>query len=41
MQGKTALHYAADCGCADVVEFLLFKGADVHAKNQEVIYAVD
>ena len=28
--GRKALHYAAECGQAEMLEFLLSKGADVN-----------
>ena len=34
-EGRTALHYAAMQGKADVVEFLLSRGADVNAKDKD------
>ncbi|KPP66106.1 myotrophin-like, partial [Scleropages formosus] len=35
--GRKPLHYAADCGQADVLEFLLSKGADVNAHDKHGI----
>ncbi|TKS90635.1 Myotrophin [Collichthys lucidus] len=32
--GRKPLHYAADCGHTDVVEFLISKGADVNASDK-------
>lgn len=31
--GRKPLHYAADCGQAEMVEFLLSKGADVNVSS--------
>lgn len=31
--GRKALHYAADAGQTDVVEFLIAKGADVNVRS--------
>jgi ankyrin repeat protein len=30
--GRKPLHYAADCGQAEMLEFLLSKGADVNVR---------
>ncbi|GAA6101408.1 myotrophin-like [Tachysurus ichikawai] len=35
--GRKPLHYAADCGQAEMVEFLLSKGADVNAADKHGI----
>ncbi|KAK3558235.1 hypothetical protein QTP86_013971 [Hemibagrus guttatus] len=35
--GRKPLHYAADCGQAEMVEFLLSKGADVNAPDKHGI----
>ncbi len=31
-KGRAALHYAAECGCCETIEFLLQRGADVNAQ---------
>ncbi|RXN01079.1 Myotrophin [Acipenser ruthenus] len=35
--GRKPLHYAADCGQTEMVEFLLSKGADVNAPDKHGI----
>uniref|UniRef100_A0A8C7QB63 Myotrophin n=1 Tax=Oncorhynchus mykiss TaxID=8022 RepID=A0A8C7QB63_ONCMY len=35
--GRKPLHYAADCGQAEMLEFLLSKGADVNAPDKHGI----
>uniref|UniRef100_A0A9J8AM13 Myotrophin n=1 Tax=Cyprinus carpio carpio TaxID=630221 RepID=A0A9J8AM13_CYPCA len=35
--GRKPLHYAVDCGQAEMVEFLLSKGADVNAPDKHGI----
>lgn len=33
--GRKPLHYAADCGQAEMLEFLLSKGADVNVSSHK------
>nr|XP_056703402.1 myotrophin-like [Euleptes europaea] len=35
--GRKPLHYAADCGQLEILEFLLLKGADVNAPDKHSI----
>ncbi|BES91893.1 Ankyrin repeat [Nesidiocoris tenuis] len=40
IDGRPPLHYAADYGQRDVIEYLLSKGADINAKDKHGISAV-
>lgn len=31
--GRKPLHYAADCGQLEILEFLLLKGADINVRR--------
>uniref|UniRef100_A0A8B9ZZ80 Myotrophin n=1 Tax=Anas zonorhyncha TaxID=75864 RepID=A0A8B9ZZ80_9AVES len=35
--GRKPLHYAADCGQLEILEFLLLKGADINAPDKHNI----
>ncbi|GAB1290683.1 Myotrophin [Apodemus speciosus] len=35
--GRKPLHYAADCGQLEILEFLLLKGADINAPDKHHI----
>ncbi|XP_007445460.2 myotrophin, partial [Python bivittatus] len=35
--GRKPLHYAADCGQLEILEFLLLKGADINAPDKHSI----
>lgn len=36
-RGRKPLHYAADCGQLEILEFLLLKGADINAPDKHHI----
>ena len=36
MQGRTALHYAADADCSRAIQMLVSAGADVNAQDGKV-----
>lgn len=45
--GRKPLHYAADCGQLEILEFLLLKGADInvckehcHSRKKILLYAL-